>query len=855
MWTIEYLGTEQSAAAWGLTAQPKIRTRDRSPTEISFRMAGADPAAAIPFPFQAQVIIRQNRTLTAGVWSGSGYVFTGCQTTQPGDVDGQSQGVTLVFKDAIWLMQNTTFQQMWTVNTASGSSVTTEQIPISRCVLFMDINSWVPNTYQSVQWQIQQIITYAASCGISIAAGTIDYSGWFLNYYHCRALSCWDALLKCLEPIPDAKVWVDGSGSTPVLNVRTRANLAALSAPSGTAPGPITLPYKGVDSAGRCHFSSKGFTPRYDLIPPQVVLQYQINTTVNGQAAPSFTTDAYPSGSTGQTPFAMVCPIDLSGASLTTEIGTLDCQALTVTAAQTGYSAGSAADHAVKRAWWASKRGGEQDRLADFRVRFGTCTIGDATVVDDHGNPINLAAYPNRIVKGAYHTWMMNGTTPIVAIRAHLLVTVQFAEWNVAGSTPAETDTNGIQVRKFTAHQLHCHVTLTNAPAGVTTFTGLQANTTTEETPVSGLAANIYNSRATLDYDGSHEIIDPGLPNASTPTAPLQQIIGHWNVLNLSGGATAWATANMTIAATEIDLVTHHIRIEVGPSKHLQPQDWNSMLQFFRYRRLYMASSQRATGYGDPANNVAMAANTPDANTVPGLAVPAVQSSLAPDATTGTYNNQITHDAANQALTFTQYNPDNSVNTKAGFSRVFSGTGAPASGTLTAGVQYQADTDLYLDLTTAMAPVMYVCTTSGDATTSIWAKVSGGGGGASVQQFKLVATGTIDGGDYWNCNTWDGTTLGGTIVKVAKQQKMRCVSYISGETIDGVPWTYSYAVNSYGEYVRTSASSSATTTDYCTPPALAGDIIYAVSFATASPTTLASVVWLEITPRDWASAL
>ena len=45
VWTITYAGTEQSAAAWGLNAQPRIRTRDRSPTEISFRMAGADPAA------------------------------------------------------------------------------------------------------------------------------------------------------------------------------------------------------------------------------------------------------------------------------------------------------------------------------------------------------------------------------------------------------------------------------------------------------------------------------------------------------------------------------------------------------------------------------------------------------------------------------------------------------------------------------------------------------------------------------------------------------------------------------------------------------------------------------------------
>jgi hypothetical protein len=141
MWTLTYNGTEQSAAAWGLTARPVIKTRDRSPTEFSFRMAGAAPEGTIPFPFKAQVIIRQNRIFNNGTWSGSGFVFTGYQTTQPGDVDGKGQGITLVFKDAIWLMQHTTFQQLWTIASSPGNPDW-----ISRCVLFMDINSWRPNT-------------------------------------------------------------------------------------------------------------------------------------------------------------------------------------------------------------------------------------------------------------------------------------------------------------------------------------------------------------------------------------------------------------------------------------------------------------------------------------------------------------------------------------------------------------------------------------------------------------------------------------------------------------------------------------------------------------------------------------
>ena len=617
VWTITYDNgsgpVEKAAADWGLNAQPIIRTRDRSPTTFSFRMAGAAPEGGIPFPFKSKVIIKQNRTFAAGAWTGSGYIFTGYQSTQRGRVDGKSQGILLDFQDAIWLMQNTTFQQLWKQNALVGGSVVTTSVPASRVVLFMDITSYIttPWAVKSIQWQVNEIITYAASCGIAIAAGTIDYSGWYINYYHVKAISIWDALLKCLEPVADAKVWVDGSTSTPTLHVRTRANIAAMTPPTTTAPGPVTLPYKSTDSAGRTHFTSE-LTPRYDLVPPQVVIQYQTNNTVNGKAAPSWNNDVYPAGSTGQVPFAMVVPIDLTGSSSTTMTAQLDCETLACVGGT----------HAQKRAWWASKRGGENDKLADFRTRFqdtsgNAVVIGDATVTDDTGAAIDLSAYPCRIVKGNYHAWMKNGSTQINAIRAHVRVKVQFVEYDVAGVTPAETDTNGNVTRKSNSHELHCHITLTNSPAGVTTYNGLNI-TQLAETAATGLAQNIYTSRATLDYDGTHEIVDNGITGSRIP---LAQIIGHWNVLNISGGAAAWATANMTIAGTEIDLMTNHQRIDVGPAKHLTPQDWNELLQFFRSRQVFMFAGQRATGYGDENTNVDMARNTPDANTVPGLAL------------------------------------------------------------------------------------------------------------------------------------------------------------------------------------------------------------------------------------------
>lgn len=133
--------------------------------------------------------------------------------------------------------------------------------------------------------------------------------------------------------------------------------------------------------------------------------------------------------------------------------------------------------------------------------------------------------------------------------------------------------------------------------------------------------------------------------------------------------------------------------------------------------------------------------------------------------------------------------------------------------------------------------------------------------GNAVRQFKLVATGQKDFGDYYACNTWDGTNLGTAVVYVAKQFKMLCIlpsaspagGAITSETIRGGTYNYSYAYDAtYDEYVRTTTG-AASTTDYITPPALAGNIIYAIPFATSAPATLANVHWIELTERKWAS--
>lgn len=96
--------------------------------------------------------------------------------------------------------------------------------------------------------------------------------------------------------------------------------------------------------------------------------------------------------------------------------------------------------------------------------------------------------------------------------------------------------------------------------------------------------------------------------------------------------------------------------------------------------------------------------------------------------------------------------------------------------------------DYYIDATTLTAPVLYVCTSGGTESTSVWAKVSGGSAGAS-QQFKIVS----DGGDYWICNMWNGSGYGIVNVNVVKDADLRCGSNaIGAKIIRGVTYTYTY---------------------------------------------------------------
>lgn len=146
--------------------------------------------------------------------------------------------------------------------------------------------------------------------------------------------------------------------------------------------------------------------------------------------------------------------------------------------------------------------------------------------------------------------------------------------------------------------------------------------------------------------------------------------------------------------------------------------------------------------------------------------------------------------------------------------------------------------------------------------------IYGGGGtsGSAIQTFQVVS----DGGDWYNCYTFDGVNVGSQIIQVAKSQDLRCIlptanpagGAWASKTIRTITYTYSYTPSAGAtsdgvnvvEYTRSvTGSDSSSATSFVTPCLNIGDIISAFQTSFAGPATLVGVTWQALTDgRAWA---
>jgi hypothetical protein len=221
VWTLSVAGVEKPFASWN-AKKPSLTFRNMDVDECTFTING-DVRSAAPMNYGAAVKVKRN-----GVC-----VFIGIV------VDVRSKGTpktsvwSIVCKNAWYQLSQTMFQQ--TMAVYDGVTCIKGQKSTTKVVLFQDPITGAAITTGT---QIANVITYALTQGIVIAAGTAPA---FVNvpFETARDLTLADVIRRCMQWTPDAVGWFDYSSGVPVFNCQQRAALSASSLNLASSPAVV----------------------------------------------------------------------------------------------------------------------------------------------------------------------------------------------------------------------------------------------------------------------------------------------------------------------------------------------------------------------------------------------------------------------------------------------------------------------------------------------------------------------------------------------------------------------------------------------------------------------------------------
>lgn len=668
--TLEFNGVERSFANWGFERHARCERHNLREDVFRATIAGATVSDDAVFPFEAIVIVRTGRISATGAdnsFSGGATKFTGKRVGMEAAVTGRAQGVTYEFLGPWYDLENTHYLQTFrgaailpyapgevVLNTSTANSI--------GALCFISMGDQIQAV---LQWLLDQYAAQGMAApfqyvGRDLNAGVIDLStsgtaavgpntdkagnaydfqvnagttidtalfAQFLPSYIGKPMMCSQALQKMLELSPRTNVCFDYATTPPTLYLRSVDNFA-----------PVSLPLcNGIDH------KSLNLRRRDDLVARAVVITYRITNTVNGKHVVDYAVDKWgPHGANSPAdPSAglrvLSETIDLQGYSLTTTTGQMDCEPLPC----------NGGTNATKRAWWASRRGGEQAKFGDSRVRFqdnalAETTIPDATITyaatagtDLTGNPrvtgapltaADLALFTHRIVRGTHHSWMTIGGSPVLSLKARVSVRTEHAVYDVVaeGDTlnqlPADEHAsnvaaNGSRQGKVNSAETHCEIELTNAtnaPDG-SPFT---ASTIASSTPgevyllgAGGIAQYLFNAVQALQYDGDYAKVETDFANN----------VGLANAINFTGGRAEWTTMNAQPQSIIEDYGTKETFLQIGVANHLTAGQLSSLLNMWAFRRPWYNPAVRADNSVANGGEVAMPQTAGGANTTAGL--------------------------------------------------------------------------------------------------------------------------------------------------------------------------------------------------------------------------------------------
>jgi hypothetical protein len=411
------------------------------------------------------------------------------------------------------------FRQSWKVRADLTKPDLIEKFT-SYCLLGTKIENGFA-VQQSIADQIAEAVNYAIGQGAPLA-----FDGQGLPTIFPPIRDVWNAsvaevIQKMIEWTPDIVCEFDyATLPLPTLRMRRRADQT-----------PVTIKKN----------ATLQIRPRNDLKIPGAIIYYIRNDSTNGVVYGTINEDVYPEGITGREPKALVAAINLAGASVTYTEASIIGEPILPESVD----------------WWKAQNPLLQ-RAQNLSVK-----PGSSTFTDENGNPVSIAATPNKLI-GQWAPWM-----PGIVQTVNVTALVSYSEPESFFTVFEKRET--------------CQIVATNLATG--TYRSTQEAVSGEAQPI-GLAEAMVKARNALHFEGRIILKEQVCSGA----------VRLGNVLNVSGGRAEWATMNAQIQSVLEEIDTGLTTITFGPNKMLGPADYIELLRATRNRFRYAAPESRASG-------------------------------------------------------------------------------------------------------------------------------------------------------------------------------------------------------------------------------------------------------------------
>lgn len=475
--------------------------------------------------------------------------FRGRSGREPAQGDPSSEGKSIEILGPWEQLFRLTYQQRWMggswVVPPGGDPDDPDWVPGWQYRSRLILGQSESGTAQTVGAIIREIIAYAASCGVTVSAGTIA-DGPYIPWEDVCDITCADAIRRVARWIPEAVGYFDYSTATPTFNFRLVGDLPVVSLAVGDKIQNLNLTRMGARSV------------------PAVVLKYETSEDVDGTMYRGMVTDAYPVGATGAEIGAVVQTLQLAGSVVSTQR-----QHITSVAMPNLFNAPQ--NKAAVLAWFLKK---------------------NPSYAADPANPVALDPrfenfdftwahngwFDYELLEGSIQDWMRlyvpspndpegpRILNPDRVYSQHDIQTVVTFKL-----TYALLDQVGNKVKVVENETVTVRVTTTDAQTGWY----VKRSNTYGEQPPSGLAEALYNALNAVHYAGSISLMEEECSGT----------VGMGKRLAVTGGAAAWASARMIVQGISESLDTGTTQISVGPPAHLTPNDILAIRYSNRNRR------------------------------------------------------------------------------------------------------------------------------------------------------------------------------------------------------------------------------------------------------------------------------